>query len=473
MKNSNQDKNPNYKMETFPLVSSSFRDPSGILFFVNGQVYRQVNQSYKKDYEKLMDSGLYDLLIKKKLLIPHEEVNIEPVLNEKSYKIIKPQQIPFISYPYEWCFSELKEAALTTLEVQKISMDFGMTLKDANAYNIQFIDGHSTLIDTLSFETYRDGQFWNGYRQFCQHFLAPLSLMSHKDVRLLHLLRVFIDGIPLDLASSILPMRTKSMFSLMTHIHAHAKSQKHYESKTDIKIKERKLGQRSFLGIIESLSSAVKKLNWKPKGTEWAEYYSDTNYSESGFEQKKDVIVNFFEKIKPKVVWDLGANTGIFSRLSSSKDILTISFDIDPAAVEKNFLECKKNGEKNILPLVIDLTNPSSSIGWQNDERMSLMDRGPADTILALALIHHLAISNNVPLYKIAEFFGNLCKSLIIEFIPKTDSQVQRLLVSREDIFDEYTEENFKTEFKKIFNIDEIIPVKDSKRTIYLMEKRL
>jgi len=227
------------------------------------------------------------------------------------------------------------------------------------------------------------------------------------------------------------------------------------------------------LGIIESLLSAIKKLNWKSSGTEWAEYYSDTNYSESGFEQKKDVIVNFFEKIKPKVVWDLGANTGIFSRLSSSKDILTISFDIDPAAVEKNFLECKKNNEKNILPLVIDLTNPSSSIGWQNNERMSLMDRGPADTILALALIHHLAISNNLPLYKIAEFFGNLCKSLIIEFVPKNDSQVQRLLVSREDIFDEYTEDNFKIEFKKIFNIVEMVPVTDSKRTIYLMEKRL
>jgi len=473
MKNSNQDKNLNYKMENFARVSSSFRDPSGILFFVNGQVYRQVNQSYKNDYEKLMDSGLYDLLIKKKLLIPHEEVNIEPILNEKSYKIIKPQQIPFISYPYEWCFSELKEAALTTLEVQKISMGFGMTLKDASAYNIQFIDGHATLIDTLSFETYRDGQFWYGYRQFCQHFLAPLSLISHKDVRLLQLLRVFIDGIPLDLTSSILPMRTKSMFSLIAHIHAHAKSQKHYESKIDVKIKEKKLGKKAFLGIIESLLSAIKKLNWKPSGTEWAEYYSDTNYSESGFEQKKDVIVNFFEKIKPKIVWDLGANTGIFSRLSSSKDILTISFDIDPAAVEKNFLECKKNSEKNILPLVIDLTNPSSSIGWQNDERMSLMDRGPTDTILALALIHHLAISNNVPLYKIAEFFGNLCKSLIIEFIPITDSQVQRLLVSREDIFDEYTEDNFKIEFKKKFNIVEMVPVKDSKRTIYLMEKKL
>lgn len=458
-------------MENFTLVSSSFRDPSGILFFVNDQVYRQVNQSYKNDYEKLMDSGLYDLLTKKELLIPHEEVNIEPILKEKSYKIIKPQQIPFISYPYEWCFSELKEAALTTLEIQKISMGFGLTLKDASAYNIQFIDGHAKLIDTLSFETYREGQFWYGYRQFCQHFLAPLSLMSHKDVRLLQLLRVFIDGIPLDLTSSILPMRTKSMFSLLTHIHAHAKSQKHYESKIDVKIKEKKLSQKAFMGIIESLFSAIKKLNWESSGTEWAEYYSDTNYSESGFEQKKDVILNFFEKIKPKVVWDLGANTGIFSRLSSSKDILTISFDIDPAAVERNFLECKKNNEKNILPLVIDLTNPSSSIGWQNDERMSLMDRGPTDTILALALIHHLAISNNVPLNKIAEFFGNLCKSLIIEFVPKTDSQIQRLLVSREDIFDEYTEDNFKIEFEKIFNIVEMVPLKDSKRVIYLMEK--
>jgi len=284
--------------------------------------------------------------------------------------------------------------------------------------------GKPILIDTLSFEKYQEGQPWKAYRQFCQHFLAPLALMSKKDIRLNQLLRLYIDGIPLGLTSKLLPFKTHSMFSLLSHIHAHAKSQKYYEDK-DIKIKKRKLSRRSFQGVIESLYSGIKKTNWSPQNTEWAEYYSDTNYSESAFEQKKKIISNLLDQIKPNSVWDLGANTGIFSRISSQKGIETISFDVDPAAVEKNYLECKKQNETKILPLLLDLTNPSPYLGWDSHERVSIIDRGPADVIMALALIHHLAISNNIPLSRLAEFFGKICKYLIIESIPKSDSQVQ------------------------------------------------
>jgi len=457
-------------MNNFQIDKSSFRDPSGFLFHQNGSLFRQVNNSYKDDYDQLMDSGLYQTLIKKNLLIPHEEINLEPPLPEKAYKIIKPEFISFISYPYEWSFSQLKHAALTTLEIQKIAMEFEMTLKDSSAYNIQFYKGKPILIDTLSFEKYQEGQPWKAYRQFCQHFLAPLALMSQKDIRLNQLLRIYIDGVPLDLTSKLLPFKTRSMFSLLSHIHAHAKSQKHYEGK-DVKVKERKLSRRSFQGVIESLNSGIKKTKWSPQDTEWAEYYSDTNYSESAFEQKKKIISDLLEKIKPNSVWDLGANTGIFSRISSQKGIETISFDVDPAAVEKNYLECTKQNETKILPLLLDLTNPSPYLGWDSHERSSILDRGPADVVLALALIHHLAISNNIPLSRLAEFFGKICKYLIIEFIPKSDSQVQRLLRTREDIFDDYDKAHFEKEFSKIFKINETINLQDSERLFYYMEK--
>jgi ribosomal protein L11 methylase PrmA len=449
----------------------SFRDPDGFLFHCNGSIFRQINQSYQANYEHLMDSGLYQSLVTDGLLISHEEASCNAPKPDIAYKIIKPVQIPFISYPYEWCFSQLKSAALTTLKIQKKALQFAMSLKDCSAYNLQFINSRALFIDTLSFEKYREGTPWVAYKQFCQHFLAPLALMCHKEIRLSQLLRIYLDGIPLDLASSLLPLRTRFDFYLLTHIHLHAKSQKHFADKQIKPQTNHKMTRLAFLSLIDNLESAVQKLKWRPQGTEWADYYQDTNYTVNGFEHKKRVVAELITKTAPRQVWDLGANRGIFSRLASYKGIQTISFDLDPAAVEKNYRETVSRNEDHLLPLLLDLTNPSPGIGWNNQERASFMERGPVDTCLALALIHHLAIANNLPFPKIAQFFGKICKTLIIEFIPKLDSQVQRLLASREDIFTDYNQANFENQFGKLFLIKETVRIIDSKRTLYLMER--
>ena len=449
----------------------SFRDPSGFLFYKNGTIYRQVNNIYKDSYDYLMNSGLYKALVDNQLLVSHREIDIPSPEPKKVYKIIEPEPIPFISYPYEWCFSQLKDAALATFKIQKKAMDFGMSLKDCSAYNIQFKNGKPIFIDTLSFEKYKEGQTWAAYRQACQHFIAPLALMSYKDIRLNQLFRIYVDGIPLDLASLLLPSSTSFKASLFSHIHLHAKSQKHFADKT-VNVGGRKMSRLSFLGLMDSLESTIKKMKWKASGTEWADYYEDTNYSPGALENKKRIVCEMLDKIDTKILWDLGSNIGMFSRIASDKGILTISFDIDTAAVEKNYLTSIQNSETNILPLLLDLTNPSPGIGWENKERMSLVERGPADTVLALALIHHLAISNNLPMGKIAKFFNLICTSLIIEFIPKDDSQVQRLLSSRKDIFPDYTREAFENTFSKYFTVKSSQNIKDSKRTIFLMQKK-
>ena len=457
-------------MKISKIENSSFRDRSGFLFYYENEIYRIINFSYKKQYEKFMNSELYQKLEEKNLIISHSEIeNLD--IDCDYYKIIKPEKIPFISYPYEWSFSQLKDAALLTLRIQKAAMKYGMTLKDGSAFNIQFHNGHPIFIDTLSFEIYEEGQIWKPYKQFCQHFLAPLALISKKDVRLNLLSKTFIDGIPIDLAAKLLPKTTFGNFGLMAHIHAHAKSQKHYEDK-DAKIKQKTLSKRSFEGLIESLKSSIEKMTWNENNTEWGDYYSDTNYTEKSFEEKKQFISLTIDQVKPKLVWDMGANTGVFSRLASTKGINTISYDIDPLAVEKNYLSSSQNSEQNILPLILDLTNPSSGIGWNHDERMSIIQRGPADMVFALALVHHLAISNNVPLNKIAEFFSQISKFLIIEFVPKSDSQVKRLLLTREDIFENYDEKNFEIEFSKFFKIINSKKILDSERTIYIMENK-
>lgn len=449
---------------------SSFRDPSGFLFEKNHELFRQINNSYKNQYDKLMNSGLYDSLVEKNFLIPHDEIEIDSPEPNLCYKIIKPKKINFISYPYEWSFSQLKDSALCTLEIQKIALEFGMTLKDGTSYNIQFFNGMPILIDSLSFEIYEDGDIWRPYQQFCQHFLAPLALMAHQDIRLGKLLSIFLDGLPLDLTSKLLPFSTKTSFGLMSHIHLHAKSQKKHESdKVTKKIKMKKL---SLIGIINNLYTTIQKLSWTPKDTEWANYYSDTNYSDVAFIQKKEILTNFLEKYKPHEVWDLGGNDGTFSRLASDKKIPTISFDIDPAAIEQNYLKLKETNETLLLPLILDLTNPSPGIGWENNERKSFISRGPTDAVFALALIHHLAISNNLPFNKIGSFLSKFCNILVIEFIPKSDSQVQRLLSTRIDVYDNYSQENFENIFSEYFELVENFSIKESKRIIYIMKNK-
>ena len=451
--------------------SASFRDPNGFLFWRDGVLFRQVNQRYKDNYSFLMNSGLYQNLVDGGLLIPHEEVSTEPFDPENIFRVICPERIPFITYPYEWSFGQLKDAALTTLAIQKQALTYEMSLKDSSAYNIQFWRGKPILIDTLSFEKYEVGKPWVAYRQFCQHFLAPLALMSYRDVRLSQLLRSHIDGIPLDLTSKLLPFRTRFNFHLLTHIHFHAVAQKRYAGKkVDLDSPRQEVTKTGILGILSSLESIVRKLYWNPDGTTWADYDSTHNYSDISIKHKKQIITTYLEKVTPNTVWDLGANTGMFSMIAAETGASVISFDIDPGAVEKNYLQVRNKGLKNVLPLLQDLNNPSTDIGWALQERDSLINRGPVDICLVLALVHHLAISNNVPLKEVARFLQKIAKFIIIEFVPKEDSQVKRLLATREDIFPNYNQNCFEDEFSQYFRIVAWQQLNETNRIIYLME---
>jgi ribosomal protein L11 methylase PrmA len=461
-------------MTEMQVQSASFRDPSGFLFTKEGSLYRQVNQTYQTHYDHLMESGLYDSLVNQGLMVAHEEVKgvTSPEPNSV-YCVIKPEIVDFVSYPYEWTFLQLRGAALTTLRLARVALDHGMILKDASAYNLQFHRGRWRLIDTLSFELYEEGEPWVAYKQYCQHFLAPLALMTFRDQRLNLMSRLFIDGIPLDIAAKLLPFRTRMNFGLLTHIYLHARSQKRYSDKQVSREQVRgKVSHKALVGLLDSLRNTVKGLSVKLDKTEWANYYGETNYSQSAFDEKKAIVSDYIEKVNPAKIWDLGANTGEFSRLASQRGIFTVAFDVDPGAVAQNYVQVRKDREENLLPLVMDLTNPSPGLGWGHAERQSLMGRGPVPLVLALALVHHMAISNNVPLPKLAGFFREICDNLIIEFVPKSDSQVQRLLRSREDIFDDYTIEGFKAAFKTYFRIIEEQQVPESERILYLMKAK-
>ncbi len=451
---------------------SSFRDPSGVVYRNNGEIYRLINSCYAEQFDRLMSSGLYESLTKQGLIIEHRDAPGEP-LPQGGYKVIKPKRIPFISYPYEWCFGQLKDAALATLRLHRAALEKDMILKDASAYNIQFLNGRPVLIDTLSFDFYKEGEPWCAYGQFCRHFLAPLMLMCYVDMRMNRLLELYIDGIPLDIASTLL--KGKGGFAAKQHIHWHAKSiAKHSSDGSSAKSDSKALviKKSGLIAITDSLIRIVDSLKPKTQVTEWGNYYDNTNYSSSDTAAKSKIVSDFLKECAPESVWDLGANDGRYSRLALDTGANVVAFDIDFNAVENGYQYVKKE-KCSLLPLVFDLTNPSPAIGFANAERETVAARQRPDCILALAIIHHMAISNNLPLPRIAEWLSSLCRELIIEFVPKTDSQVQTLLKTRADIFPDYTEDCFTRDFSQYFELVSSEKVGKSERTLFLFKSKV
>ena len=456
------------------MASTSFRDPAGFIFQEDGTLLRQVNKVYEPHFNRLCDSGLAQSLIDEKLLIGHEIVDGPVGEPHTVYRILKPERVDFISYPYEWSFSQYKDAALLTLEIQRRAIDRGMTLKDSSAYNVQFKDGRPLLIDTLSFEVYEEGQPWVAYRQFCQHFLAPLALMSLTDHRLNQLCRANLDGIPLDLAARLLPNGTMFRFGLLVHLHLHAMFQRSAskDDSANVKVGQKRLSRNALLGMIDSLESAVKRLSRKPGGMGWADYYRNNTYTSDSIEHKKRLVAEYLTLANPARVWDLGSNVGDFSRIASDRGIPTVSFDIDPECVEANYLESRRRNETRLLPLVMDLSNPSPGLGWMGEERSSFIDRANPELAMALALVHHLVFSCNQPLENVAEFFRRIAPRLIIEFVPKDDPQAIRLLRRLDGKHHEYDQAHFESCFKRHFEIRRSEPIPGSGRILYLMTRR-
>lgn len=452
-------------------VYSSFRDPDGYVFEHKSEFYRAVYESYKTPYEHFISSGLCQILVKKGFLLPFDEIEDKLGFFE-FYKILKPKQIKFISYPYEWSFSMLKDAAILTLTIQQIAIEYGMSLKDASAFNVQFINGRPIFIDTLSFEIYKKDRPWIAYRQFCEHFVAPLALMARVNPGLNRMFIINLDGISLSLAKKILPFSARFNLELFLHIFLHEKFQrKHEDSNIHIDENKKRLSLFSMKVLINGLMSTIKNQNWKATGTEWSDYNSDSIHSKEYLKFKTEVLTKLLDYASPNSIWDIGANDGFYSRLAANKGIEVISCDFDTACVENNYLQVKQNKESNILPLLFNILNPSPSIGWDCKERCTINNRNRPDLIMALAIIHHLSIRSNIPFFLIASYFASISSLLIIEFVPKEDSKVKQLLLNRDDEFTNYTQSNFELAFLKYYKIEQRISSSYNNRIFYLMKK--
>ncbi|HET6745480.1 MAG TPA: SAM-dependent methyltransferase [Candidatus Limnocylindria bacterium] len=412
-----------------------------------------------------------DALIAERLMVEHETVDISQAISPGASAVIRPRELPLISYPYEWCFGQLREAALLTLQLQQRALSAGMRLKDASAYNVQFDGGRPILIDSLSFEKGDAAEPWPAYRQFCEHFLAPLALIAYRDPRCGLMLRDFIDGIPIDLAAGLLPWRTRLRGGLLAHVHLHAGAQRR-SAAAGPSVDHRQPRRMSATGqeaILDSLRRTIEGLRWQPSG-HWVQYGHQTSYSEAGAASKRAIVERMLAGTGAGVVWDLGANVGTYSTVAAGDGRQVIAFDQDASSVEHHWRSLSSDARASVLPLVMDLSNPSPSLGWALEERRSLVERGPADVIMALALVHHLAIGNNVPLDRVASLFARLGRRAIVEFVPKGDPMTDHLLAARKDVFPGYTIEGFREAFGRTFRILDEVPVEDSMRTLFLLE---
>ena len=452
----------------------SYRDPRGFIYRRDGILYRQIGTTAIADWDALIASGLAGRLIAQGRLVHHEQVGLDRAATPGAAAVIRPDEIAVISYPYEWTFGELRDAALLTLDIQIEALKAGWTLRDASAYNVQFQDLRPLLIDSLSFEPHVDGQPWVAYRQFCEHFIAPLALMARRDVRLSRLLRADPDGIPLDLAAALLPWRTRLDLGLLAHIHLHARAQSRYAVPSP-GARERspaRLDRGRLEGLIRNLRATVSGLRWDPRGTEWSDYAEHTSYGDRATAAKIRLVGEFAGRSPGTIAWDLGANTGRYSRVVADSGKHVVAFDIDPAAAEQHYRSLRSEDRRDILPLVLDLANPSPGIGWAGRERPSLLARSRPDLVVALALVHHLAITRNVPLDMLLDLFADLAPWAIVEFVPREDPMVQRLLATREDIFPTYTLAGFRAASDARFTIEEEAAIEDSPRVLFLLRRR-
>jgi len=446
---------------------ASYRDTSGFVFTHEGEVYRHVHPGYESHYEKLMTNGLYDELVKKERLIAHCEITDLERFGFNDGKVLLPQQIPFISYPYEWSFDMWKDAALLTLQIALTSLKKDMILKDATPFNIQFCKGKPVFIDTLSFENYEEGKPWIAYHQFSECFLAPLLLMHYCHPDTNKLFSVYPNGIPMDVLVNLLPKRSRWNMGTFLHVHLQAKFSGKQRQKP---ARENNFSKQKLELLLKGLESFVQKLSPKKVKTAWDDYYTDTILGDDYLAAKTTLVRSFSNFVDFKTVIDLGANDGHFSLLFGD-DKNVIATDADCNCINDLYLNLKKEKRTNILPLVNNLTTPSPAIGWNNTERESITTRLKADLVLALALIHHLAIANNVPLQLIADWLQPMGEDLIIEFVPKSDEKVKLLLQNRKDIFDDYTLENFKAIFTKKYKIVGEEKVGTTNRVLFLMKR--
>lgn len=429
----------------------SFRDREGRVFYRGDKVFRALSDSAFKDWQALADTDFFKrasadgrIVATKAADIPAADLeDLSPVF----LAALEHERLPFISYPYEWCFGQLRDAALLNLDLVSEALDENLILKDSSAYNIQWIGSRPIHIDIPSFQRWEPGMAWVGYRQFCQHFLYPLMLTAFREVSFRPWLRGALDGITPEECNHLLSLRDKFRRGVFSHVYLQSKllamtAKSSTSLKADLRTTD--LGAEIIKRNLRGLTKTIRKLDPGGGTSEWSSYAQSHSYSDQDETIKRDFVARAAADRRWRMVWDMGCNTGNYSRIAADHADYVVAMDGDEKAIEQLYAALRSEGNERILPLVVNLADQSPNQGWNGKERKSLPERGRPELILSLALLHHLAITANIPLADLVHWLVSFGSHVVVEFVRRADPMVERLLLNRDDIYHDYHLEEFE-----------------------------
>ncbi|HEV8239102.1 MAG TPA: class I SAM-dependent methyltransferase [Thermoanaerobaculia bacterium] len=457
----------------------SFRDRQSRVLDVGGRIYRVFSPHGWEEWKALAASGFFARAVAAGQLVATAEAvpppGSETVLPTGIAGAVAHQRVPFVSYPYEWTFGMLREAALLQLDLLLAALDEGFTAKDASSYNVQWQGVRPTFIDIGSFERWTRGEPWIGYLQFCQLFLYPLLLTAYRGLRFQPWLRGALEGITADECRRLLRRRDLLRPGVLADVWLQARLIERAAGNgrpLRAELRDAGFSHAMVRRNVERLRRVVAGLRWRGAASAWSRYADDCHYSEADRAAKRAFVHAAAARRPRRLIWDLGTNTGEYARLVAPLADCVVAMDRDHAAVELLFTRLRESGPANVLPLVIDLLDPSPGLGWRQGERRPLGERGRPDLTLALALVHHLVLTGNVPLAELVDWFADAGGDLVVELVTKDDPMAARLLANKPDHYVDYTAARFEELLAARFGIIEKLPLASGTRLLYALEAR-
>jgi ribosomal protein L11 methylase PrmA len=454
----------------------SFRDRDGRVFLRDGKVYRVLSATATADWQALSATRFFPAAVDSRRVVATRESIVDASdfdqVDGKWASVLEHERIPFVSYPYEWTFGMLRDAALLQLDLLLEALEEDLILKDASAYNVQWFGSQPTLIDIPSFQRWKVGDPWVGYQQFCQLFLYPLMLTSYRGVPFQPWLRGSIDGITPESCNQLLSGRDRLRRGVLTHVYLQHKllaATGSSDKPLRQELKSTNLGKSIITRNVNGLKKLVTGLQWATKSSEWSGYADANSYSDEEVTAKRKFVSDAAASKRWPLAWDLGCNTGDYSRLVAEHSDHVVAMDADVLAVEKLYRALSREENTTILPLSVNLADPSPNLGWRGRERRSLPERGTPDLTLCLALIHHMVITANIPVDDFVSSLAELGSHIIIEFPTRKDPMVKRLLRTKEDIFDDYNLESFEASIGRRFQIIDQLRLPGNTRVLYFL----
>jgi hypothetical protein len=460
-------------MSDVALEPGSFRDRTARVFYHKDRIFRGLSEAALAEWRALSQASFYRQFSTRGAIIRTEECSPPSMPTASTHEwagVLEHEKLPFVSYPYEWSFEMLRDAALLQLDLVIAALDEGFGLKDASAYNLQWKGAAPVFVDIPSFYRRAAGEPWVGYRQFCQMFLYPLLVQAYRDVPFQPWMRGNIEGMDADVCLGLMSARDFLRGGVLVHVYLQAKAQRAYNKTTrDVRADLSKAGfdKRIIKANAEGLRKLVAGLRWNPKASTWSDYLKCGHYEEADAAQKRAFVNDVAASHDWRLAWDIGCNLGVFSRIVARRASSVVAMDADALAIDKLYRELKAEQVTNILPLVVNVTDPSPNLGWRNLERKRIDERGRPDLVLALALIHHVVLGGNIPLSEFVQWLRDLGGNLVIEFVTRKDPMVVTLLRNKDDHYADYNEDVFERELAARFAIVRREPLGSGTRIMY------